>query len=52
MSVQCQDADTCPGVLIDTARICRSDADCPQQSPKCSQFTLNQTLVIYACSLN
>jgi hypothetical protein len=41
--------DDCPGDLTSTARICRSDAECPPNIPKCTMFTLNG-LAIYACS--
>jgi hypothetical protein len=49
MMVSC--ADSCPGDLTSTARICRSDAECPPDIPKCTMFTLNG-LAIYACSTN
>jgi hypothetical protein len=48
MTVQCQDPTTCPGDLTMTARVCRSDAECPTNMPKCSGVTVNG-LLIYVC---
>ena len=39
----------CPGDLTSTARICRSDMECPPNIPKCTMFT-QVGLVFYACS--
>jgi hypothetical protein len=47
MMVSC--VASCPGDFPNSARICRSDAECPPNLPKCSMFTTG-ALVFYACS--
>ncbi len=49
MSVQCQAPETCPGDFTQTVRVCRSDAECPANIPKCSSITVSG-LLIYVCS--
>jgi hypothetical protein len=51
MSVQCQDPETCPGDLTETARVCRSDMECPPNIPKCGAVTVNG-LLIYVCGVS
>lgn len=47
MTVSC--VASCPGDFPNSARICRSDTECPANLPKCSMFSTG-TLVFYACS--
>lgn len=51
MSVSC--VESCSGDIPNSARICRGDAECPPNLPKCTMFSTPSTggnLVFYACS--